>query len=101
VNKRLACDSLTAPRRVHVQALQRLFVLILKALVDRPPVVPKNVDGSAERHGMDEDGEHDEDAWGVIGKKVGCQSCGGGGSLDDEPCPGCLGYGWISSRPDG
>ena len=41
-----------------------------------------------------------EDAWGVIGKKVECKSCAGAAMIDGEVCPGCLGYGWLSSRAD-
>jgi len=41
--------------------------------------------------------EEFEDAWGVLGQKVECPSCHGAGMTDGDTCPGCLGYGWLSS----
>jgi len=39
-----------------------------------------------------------EDAWGFTGRKVECTACKGNATIDGEICPGCLGYGWISTR---
>lgn len=76
-----------------VQVARRAWFIVL---IDCKPMNPHQWAGSPGRDNMD--GET-EDAWGVTGKRVECQSCHGGGHLDGETCPGCLGYGWISSRP--
>ena len=37
------------------------------------------------------------DAWGILGEMIECPACRGTTILDDDECPGCLGYGWLNS----